>query len=116
MVDLHKGARPDERFHVQQARPVPCTIQRGPYRQTSWTNIFLPDGYTGSFVSTWIWKLQWYRGTAKCDGTRTYMLNKGELGEPTAGYVMTTTPKELHAFRWRSKGPGDVRWDNMGGS
>lgn len=44
------------------------------------------------------------------------MLNTGQLGDLTPGYVMTTTASELKAFRWRAKGPVESIWSNMGGS
>lgn len=122
MLNLDKDVRPDEVgfFHRQMEEPVPHTVQIGPYRRTTWTQITNKDGSPGTFVSTWWWKLQYYAGTTKCDGTRTFMLRHGQLGtspdDPTDGYVMTTLPKELLAFRWRSKGPGEVKFDNMGGS
>ena len=121
MLDLGKGARLDEQgyFHRQLEQPTPHTVSIGPYRSTTWTNITNQDGSPGTFVSTWIWKLQWYTGTTKCDGSRTYMLNHGQLGgpnDPIDGYVMTTLPKELSAFRWRAQGPGEIHWNNMGGS
>lgn len=122
MLDLGKGARPDEQgyFHRQLEEPVPHVTTLGPYRRTTWTNITNQDGSPGTFVSTWWWKLQWYRGTTKCDGSRTYMLRSGQLGtspdDPTDGYIMTTLPKELSALRWRKDGPGEAVWSNMGGS
>jgi len=118
MLDLMKGARPDEKFHVQTWRPrfALKTWLGGFIRKTSWYMLLLPDGTPGQFTSWWVWNLQWYRGTTKCDGTRTYMLQAGQLGEVGHGYVMTTTPKELHAFRWRRTGPSSASWDNMGGS
>ena len=116
MFDIMKGARPDEIFHVQVQQPIPLTTVWGAFRKTVWSDIYNPDGSIGTFTSCWLWKLQWYWGTTKCDGTRTYMLNLGQLGDPTPGYVMTTTPKELKAFRWRSNGPGIAVWSNMGGS
>jgi hypothetical protein len=116
MTNLLLNTRPDEQFHVQQAQPVPKQWVWGPFRRTSWSAISDPDGATGWFVSWWVWKLQWYHGSVKCDGTRTIMLNNGQLGDPTTGYVMTTTPTELVAVRWRSQGPGDAVWFNMGGS
>lgn len=115
-ADLMLGARPDERFHIQLPRPMPITKIRGPYRKTIWLGLVNPDGSFGSFTSCWLWKLQWYYGTTKCDGSRTIMLNTGQLGDPTPGYVMTTTPSELSAFRWRNSGPGEAVWSNMGGS
>jgi hypothetical protein len=111
-----KGARTDEKFHVQSPQPTYVQSRFLLYQKTTWSNLVNPDGSAGSFVSIWVWNLQWYYGTTKCDGTRTYMLNKGELGDPTTGYVMTTTPKELLAFRWRAQGPGSAAWNNMGGS
>ena len=116
MIDLTKNARTDERFHTQVARPMPLGWSFGPLRRTSWVGLLNPDGSFGWFVSWWFWKLQWYHGSTKCDGTRTYMMNNGQLGDAAPGYVMTTTPKELAAFRWRSAGPGEAVWSNMGGS
>jgi hypothetical protein len=114
MIDLMKNARVDERFHLQDGPPV---IRRafdwGWLRRTKWA------GGPDVFVSWWLFgHLQWYHGTAKCDGTRTRMAWNGELGEKLSEhiYVMTTTPTELSAFRWRTNGPGDLNWDNQGGS
>src|SRR6267143_520068 len=104
MYDLTKGARPDEIFHVQIAQPTPWTTGWGPWRKTTWNNLLNPDGSDGSFTSCWLWKFQCYYGTTKCDGSRTIMLNTGQLGDQTPGYIMTTTPSELKAFRWRVKG------------
>ena len=116
MLNLYLNARPDERFHVQSEQPVPQQHTWGPIRRTTWYKLMNPDGSIGTFTSWWIGKLQYYAGTTKCDATRTVMLNNGELGDPTPGYVMTTTPTELHAFRWRAKGPGEAVWTNMGGA
>lgn len=117
MVDLTIGARPDERFHLQHGAPFPRCWTFGPIRRTAWGHLFHADGRAGWFVSWWCWKLQWYHGTVKCDGSRTYMYQHKQLGEPVdpEGYVMTTTPSELSAFRWRTGGPGDTLWNNMGG-
>lgn len=115
MYDLMKGARPDERFHVQAEQPIPQPWSFGPVLRTSWAHLRNSDGSPGTFVSWWIGKLQWYHGTVKCDATRTSMLNAGQLGDVTPGYVMTTTPTELHAFRWRAGGPSTPDWRNMGG-
>jgi len=113
-LDISKGARPDERFHLQTGPPVVAShVDWGWLRRTRWSCA------PGSFTSWWLFgHLQWYHGTAKCDGTRTRMGWNGELGDPTAPdqYVITTTPSEMHAFRWRSKGPGEPIWSNMGGS
>ena len=116
MVDLMKGARPDERFHVQSDEPSPQQQIWGPIRRTTWDKLMNPDGSVGTFTSWWFYKLQYYAGSTKCDATRTIMMNDGQLGDPTPGYVMTTTPTELHAFRWRANGPGIAEWRNMGGS
>lgn len=116
MLDLSKGARPDERFHRQEAQPIPHQQIWGLIRKTTWSQLTNADGSVGTFTSWWIHKLQYYSGTTKCDGTRTIMMNTGQLGDPTPGYVMTTTPTELQAFRWRAKGPGEAIWSNMGGS
>ena len=117
-LDLTKGARPDERFHLQVGPPVPHVVRLLGLRRTAWGHLFLSDGTPATFISWWLWKLQWYHGTAKCDGTRTRMAWAGQLGDPVAldQYVMTTTPSEMHAFRWRSKGPSEPTWDGMGGS
>lgn len=123
MLDLAKGARPDERFHLQMALPIArsCVGWRWLLRRTAWTNIVLPDGRPARFV-TWVlcWGLQLYHGTAKCDGSRTFMLRHGQLGgtaHERSGFVMTTTPAELLAFRWRWKGlDKEPTWQNMGGS
>jgi len=122
MFDLHDGAQPDERFHLQTGRPlIKAHFDVWLLRRTSWACLTNPDGSEGRFVSWWlVGHLQWYHGTVKCDGTRTRMAWSGQLGEPRTmeqrDYVMTTTPAELWAFRWRLNGPGEPVWDNMGGS
>jgi len=118
LLNLLTGVRPDERFHLQTGPPVPHVVRLLGLRRTEWTNLILPDGAPATFISWWLWKLQWYHGTAKCDGTRTRMGWSVELGDPTAPnqYVITTTPSEMHAFRWRSNGPGEPIWSNMGGA
>ena len=120
-LDLHKGARPDERFHLQRGQP---TVKRHFdwtwLRRTSWKDIRLVDGTTAKWISWWFFNhLQIYHGTAKCDGTRSRMYWLGQLGNPPGGteyYVMTTTPSEMWAFRWRTNSPGPPVWDDMGGS
>ncbi len=118
MMDLMKDARPDEQFHLQTEEPLwRMPINLGiVMRLTRWTHLTTRDGSPTSFWSLWFWRLQIYWGGAKCDGSRTYRLNRGDLGDPTPGYVMTTTPKELLAFRWRSSVPVVPSWDNMGGT
>ena len=125
-LNLGKGARPDEQgcFHLQRARPTPFLWTFGLVRKTTWHNIFLKDGSPATFISWWVGKAQRYAGTAKCDATRTRMYWAGQLddgiGEPYVPdpwcYVMTTLPKEMTAFRWRSAGPSKPTWDSMGGS
>ena len=126
MLDLYKSARPDEHFHLQTGPPVP-TVGRvwGLYKRVTWRNLFLPDGSSGSFVSWWVIgnAIHWYRGTVKCDGTRTRMYWAGQLedwqGVPyvadLACYVMCTTKKEMRSVRLFVD-PGEPTWDNMGGS
>lgn len=113
-LDLLRGARADERFHVQDGPPVVVShFDWGILRRTVWHSA------PGRFTSWWlVGHLQWYHGTAKCDGTRTRMAWDGQLGDrlPMTRYVMTTTPAELSAFRWRTQGPGPPVWDNQGGS
>lgn len=125
MLDLLKGARVDERFHLQRGRPVATVSQSWFHKTITWSNIFLPDGAPATFVSRWIFgrALHWYRGTAKCDGTRTRMYWAGQMDDGRAtryvadsdAYVMTTTHKEMASVRFFVK-PGEPTWDNMGGS
>lgn len=118
MIDLMLGAQPYERFHLQYGQPKSSAWIVGPFRRTRWHNLVMLDGSKGTFISWWLWNLQWYHGTVKCDGTRTKMAWAGQLGDPTLAdqYVMTTTPKEMSAFRWRTSGPSEASWDGMGGS
>ena len=78
------------------------------YRKTTW-QVKNRDGSLGWFISRWFFgHLQWYYGTAKCDGSQSIVAGR---------IVMTDEPKELLAFRWRSGGPsGPPVWDNMGGT
>lgn len=104
MINLNVNARPDERFHLQDGPPVVVShFDWGWLRRTKWAVA------NGRFVSWWFFgHLQWYHGDAKHDATRTCMYEHGQLGQPVEPnqYVMTTTPSELLAFRWRAKGPG----------
>lgn len=95
-----------EHYHVYQT-PLMTSHRDGIFRRTRW-GVINRDGSHGEFVSIWFFhRLQVYRGTAKCDGTESHK----------SGMIdMTDDPKELKAFRWRSKGPGELKWDNMGGS
>ena len=118
MIDLYRNARPDELFHLQAEQPV-CDAFGVDwlYRVVKWTNLTLPDGGNGAFYSCIVlWVIRWYKGTAKCDGSRTYQLWAGYLGTPFPHeYVITTTPKELFSVRLRWRRPDRERFDNMGG-
>lgn len=126
MLDLHKGAKEYEHFHLQSGPPVP-TVTRcwWIYKLVTWSNLWLPDGTRGTFRSWWLIGnlLHWYAGDCKCDGTRTRAYWDGQLddarGEPyipnPTMYVMTTTGKEKTSVRFLVD-PGDPTWDGMGGS
>lgn len=125
MLDVHKGARPDERFHLQTGPPVPSVLNLWVVKRIVWRHLFLADGSPGTFTSWWVMgnALHWYQGTVKCDGTRTRMYWAGQLDDglpptyrpDTRQYVMTTTPKEKFSLRIFVN-PGEPVWDNMGGS
>lgn len=115
MIDLYLNTRPDELFHLSNGPPsVVSHFDWGWLRRTRW------DCNPGKFISWWFFgHLQWYHGTAKIDGTRTYMAWNGQLGEPRASqdqYVLTTTPSELLAFRWRTDKPKPPFWNDQGGT
>ena len=114
MLDLTLGARPNERFHLQLPEPQASVWTFGPLRVVTWTSLVNPDGSPGTFTSRWCGRLQFYSGTCKCDATRTVMMRTGQLGDPSPGYVMTTTPRELWALRWRSAGPQEAVWSSLG--
>jgi len=126
MLNLHKDARPDERFHLQTGQPVP-EIRRTWffYKIVEWKNLWLPDGSPGWFCSWWLLgnAIHWYSGNVKCDGTRTLMYWAGQLDDgqdpryvPDSNkYVMTTTKKEKSSVRFFVD-PGEPLWSNMGGS
>jgi hypothetical protein len=119
-LNLHLNARPDERFYLQVGPPhLAAHFDWGWLRRTHWHCV------DRSFTSWWFFGcLQWYHGSAKCDGTRTRMYWAGMLTDTPEGYykpdmnlyVMTMTPSELLALRWRRTGPGEPTWDGMGGS
>ena len=129
-LNLHQGARHDERFHLQYGTPKPHGVGVDwLLRRVWWTGVYLPDvapdgapllahQRSGRFAS-WVvlWVVRWYWGTVKCDGTRTRAYWGGQLGEPVlaGAFVMTTTPKEMFSFRLRWRRPDRERWDNMGG-
>lgn len=114
-LDIHRGARPDERFHLEYREPVPHWIgHRRFVRLTWWT------GMDGWFVSVVFFnRFQMYLGTGKVDATRTFAYRMGQLGEPSNPdwVVVTTTPSEMWAIRIRSNGVEPVPvWTNMGNS
>ena len=127
MLDLHKGARPDERFHLQVGEPMVVVTTEWWGRSVRWYNLILPDGSYGVWQSYWIrlfgYWVHWYQGTCKCDGTRTRMYWDGALDDGIAPfytqslelYVMTTTPKEMFSVRFGGV-PSEPVWDNMGGA
>jgi len=126
MLNLHKGAKDFERFHLQTGPPVPRVKNIfGIIKRVTWSNLFLADGTPGYFTSWWIIgnAIHWYSGNVKCDGTRTRMYWGGQLDDGIAPvyqpdprqYVMTTTQKEKTSVRFFVD-PGDPVWDNMGGA
>jgi len=126
MLQLTKGARPDERFHLQVGQPVPKVKNIfGVMKRVTWDNLFLADSTPGTFTSWWVIgnAIHWYKGNVKCDATRTFMYWNGQLDDggapvyvpdPTK-YVMTTTEKEKCSVRFFVD-PGTPEWTNMGGS
>ena len=117
MIDLTKGARPDEQFHLYCLEPIMHT--RGwdwLYRSVTWT---FPIGEERFTTYIFLWFFRWYYGTMKVDGGRTLMMWAGQLGEISTNslncYVMTTTPKELFSVRIRWRRPDRERPLNMGG-
>jgi hypothetical protein len=120
MANLYLTARPDERFHLQTAQPWCQAFGRWDwlYRGVRWYDMTRPNGSRGRFDTyIFLWFFRWYKGTVKCDGTRTRMFRHGQLGSPydQVHFVMTTTPKEMFSVRLRWRKPDRERWDNMGG-
>jgi len=125
MLQLTKGARPDERFHLQTGPPVPKVTNLWFMKRVTWSNLFLADGTPGVFTSWWIIgnAIHWYKGNVKCDATRTHMYWNGQLDDGVGEayvpdpkkYVMTTTEKEKFSVRFFVD-PGTPEWSNMGGS
>lgn len=124
--DVLGTVRPDEQFFLSLSQPVVVEERgasdgKGFYRSIEWGPFYfisrvliLSDVYMSPGAK--IWGLQWYEGVAKVDGTRTHALNSGELcGVPMAGYVYTTTPKEMRAFRFKELDATDRSWDNQAG-
>lgn len=116
MLNLTLNARPDERFHLQIGRPW-CHIEWTWWglRKCVWEHVRLADYSPGEWTSYWFLFVKWYRGTAKCDGSRTQDYWQGKFGTPVweGCVVMTTTPKEMFSLRvglWNRK----PSWDAMG--
>lgn len=125
MLNLHLNARPDERFHLQVGQPVPHVTNLWIVKRVTWSHIFLEDSTPGMFVSWWVIgnAIHWYKGTVKCDATRTHMYWNKQLDDglppmyrpDKMKYVMTTTPKEQFSVRFFVD-PGEPTWEGMGGS
>mgnify|MGYP001576191185 CR=1 FL=1 len=124
MLDLHKYARSDERFHLQVGKPW-CEGWGLDwlYRSVEWYNIKREDGLRGFFKSyVLFWYIRWYIGNVKCDPTRTTMYWYGQLddGNPPVytpdsnQYVMTTTPKEKFSLRFHGTPLNREVWTSMG--
>ena len=125
-LDLHKGAKDFEKFHLQIGKPLFAITKFGPlFKKVSWYNLTLPTGAAGYFESYWLFgnAVHWYKGDCKCDGTRTRMYWAGQLDDgklphytPNPSFcVMTTTEKEKGSVRFFVD-PNEPAWDNMGGS
>lgn len=129
MLNLHLNARPDEKFHLQIGRPQiknQWTWWKF-FRLTTWDNVYTLHHHgtkKGYWWSLWLFNtIQLYWGNTKCDASRTSMYWNHQLNNDahqTGWYVMTTTPKEMKALRWRKKGPNtntdpETTWKDMGG-
>lgn len=124
-LNLLKGAKDFERFHLQVGMPTFHITHFWIGRVTVWGNLTLPDGTAGSFKSWWWFgnALKWYYGTTKCDATRTSMYWNGQLDDGVEPryvadankYVMTSTFKERFSVRFFGT-PDPASWQTMGGS
>ena len=108
-MNLYDNTRPDEEFHIEHSPPYMtawgwCDCL---YRRIHWV---MEAGYFNTYILLWF--IRWYRGTAKCDGSRTFAWREDRH---TADYVITTTPKEMFSIRLRYKKPDREVWYNMGG-
>jgi|GEM_PF-6324759 len=125
MIDMMRGARPDEQFFLDVAPTLESVWTCGVIRRVRWGPHTWVSWSLGWFFGTnpKIRVFQVYHGKAKVDGTRTYMLWNGQLGDMPVGdmpegvrhYVWTRTPKELLAARIHSVDRVPV-WENMGGA
>lgn len=125
MLQLTKGAKDYEKFHLQVGPPVPHVVKLWVMKRVTWSHLFLEDGTPGYFTSWWIFgnAIHWYRGTVKCDATRTHMYWNGQLDDGVSpvytpdrtAYVMTTTSKEMLSVRFFVD-PSVPTWDAMGGA
>lgn len=125
MLQLSKGAKDYERFHLQVGPPVPRVWSFLGMKHVTWSNLFLPDGSPGRFSSWWLMgnAFHWYGGNCKVDSTRTFMYWAGQLDDGQSDpytpdlskYVVTTTEKEKLSVRFFVD-PGDPVWTNMGGA
>ena len=107
-MNLYDGARLDERFHVESFQPYMTAFGWDwLYRRVHWV---MEAGYFNTYILLWF--IRWYRGTAKCDGSRTFAWR---ADGHTADYVITTTPKEMFSIRLRYSKPDREVWYNMGG-
>lgn len=125
---LYRDARPDEQFFISREAPriveedvvldredgeFPLDPARSsfykkrvwePYHFTTWFWSWGPS-YIPPGKGERAWGLQFYRGQAKVDGSRTRQLHSGSLcGVPLEGWVYTTTKKEMRALRFRDIG------------
>ena len=134
-LNLMFGARPDEVFYLAPASPNPLGLRVthpwwgfGLMRRVRWTDLILPNGRPDGWFTSWtmriwrtvgdhFWCIQFYHGNTKIDGGRTFALRYGQLGgttEENLGYVMTQTPKEMLALRFKHVDAVPI-WTNMGG-
>jgi hypothetical protein len=130
-LNLYKDAKIGEKFHLQPTQPLYVEEYFkwgcGRVRQVKWFGLKTDKNEIGIFNS-WTLRLydiddnhfraiQYYKGTVKCDGSRSKMLFNGQLGGTAFEqlmYVMTTTPSELMALRIKKIDKVPV-WNNMGG-
>lgn len=120
-LDLNKGSNAIFDYYIQEREPKPWWLgTKWIVRLTWWTRLRKKNGKRGVFFSlVMCGHFQTYLGTAKCDATRTTLLNDGQLGEARPGYVMTGWRQEHASFRWRKDSDSiNTRpdWKGMGSS